>query len=54
MCGICVISDSNSVSVADPYHCGADPDTNPDPTDHFDAGLGADPDFCLMRILIFS
>jgi hypothetical protein len=55
MCGICVISDSNSVSVADTYHCDAGPDTNPDLTNHFDAGLGADPDFYLMRILmIFS
>jgi hypothetical protein len=43
MCGICVIPDSNSVSVADPYHCDADPDTNPDLTYHFDAGLDADP-----------
>jgi hypothetical protein len=47
MCGICVIPDANSVSVADP-------DTNPDLAYHFDAGLGADPDFYLMRILIFS
>jgi hypothetical protein len=55
MCGIRVIS--NSVSVAGPYHCNADPDINPDLTYHFDAGLDADPDFLLMqirmRILIF-